>query len=135
MGHVDHLSTVSFRTRQWILRRFLEKDRAFIVTIHCRHWFLCLGYIGAAVHRRRLVFICAIVNTFFVVVKCALYLAFFLSLHSLAAWFHRFFHTGLQVACSERDEPSELLPVKRCRSPELRVVHFRDVELMTKIIR
>ena len=75
--HVDHLSTVSFRTRQWILRRFLEKDRAFIVTIHCRHWFLCLGYIGAAVHRRRLVFICAIVNTFFVVVKCALYLAFF----------------------------------------------------------
>merc|ERR1712196_296803 len=40
-----------------------------------------------------------------------------------------FFHTGLQVACSERDEPSELLPVERCRSPELRVVHFRDVEL------
>jgi len=56
---------------------FTRKDHAFIFAIHCRRSFLCSGYIGAAVHRRRLVFACAIVNTFFVV-KCALYLAFLL---------------------------------------------------------
>ena len=70
-----------------------RKDHAFIVTIHCRHSFLCSGYIGAAVHRRRLDFTCAIVSTLFFVVKCALYLAFSSSLHSLAAWFRRFFST------------------------------------------
>jgi hypothetical protein len=95
---------------------FTRKDRAFIVTIHCKHSFLCSGYIGAAVHRRRLVFTCAIVNTFFCCEMCVVS-SFSSSLHSLAAWFHRFvfFHTGLQVACSERGEPSDLLPVERGR--------------------
>ena len=72
---------------------FTRKDRAFIVTIHCRHSFLCSGYIGAAVHRRRLVFTCAIVNTFFVV-KCALYLAFLLRfIHWLRGSIVLFFST------------------------------------------
>jgi len=98
---------------------FTRKDHAFIVTIHCRHSFLCSGYIGAAVHRRRLVFTCAIMNTFFVV-KCALMCVvsnFFFFASFMAAWFHRFFfpHTGLQVACSERVEPSDLLKVESGR--------------------
>ena len=91
---------------------FARKDHAFIVTIHCRHSFLCSGYIGAAVHRQRLILTCAIVNTLFCCEMCVVSSFFFFASFIGCVVPSFLFHTGLQVACSERGEPSDLLPVE-----------------------
>merc|ERR1712072_1214769 len=96
------------------------------------HPFLCSRYIGAAVHRQRLVFTHSIVNTFFVKSAMGRFFRFMQKLRGSIVFFH--IRDFQRPALSEVNKTT-LCRWKEGREPELRVVHSRDVELMANVVR